>query len=154
MKAGRPFSFAALAAPVFFIACAMSSAMAMAFDCKASPDKSLDILASVLSFHQGEYSKSGPVIKVFEIGGGDPAMNGAFIYVHIEHESAAYTWKTGLNVRKINKIKYAPGNVIIIEADEDFMDDRQSISLRKRTYTIRFHLTGNALKDTLSIESK
>jgi len=154
MKATRLFRFVMLAAPVFFIACGLPSTMAMAFDCKATDDKSLAILASVLSFHQGEYSKSGPLIKVFEIGGGDPAMNGAYIYVHIGHESAAHTWKTGLNVRKINKIKYAPGNVISIEADEDFMDGKQSISLRKRMYQIQFHLAGNTLEDYLTIEAK
>jgi len=80
-------------------------------------------------------------------------MNGAFIHVCIEHNATAFVWETGLNVRTIQKVRSMPGNVILLDVREDFMDENMSIANRKATYRIRFHMDGDALQDNLTVET-
>jgi hypothetical protein len=111
------------------------------------------ILASVLSLHQRQYSGSGPSIRIFEIGGGDPAMNGALIYICLSHGEKTYLWKTGLNVREIKKITLSPGNRIMLRVHEDQMGADGVISHRITTYQFQFRIDDGVLQNTLFLES-
>jgi hypothetical protein len=119
----------------------------------ATENGKFSILSSVLSFYHREYSPSGPEIKIFELGGGDPAMNGAFIYISIDYNSNALVWETGLNVRNIQKISFVPGNKVLIEVKEDFMNSNSSMVSRKKTYKIQFYIDNDVLQHKLTIES-
>ncbi|MYL84343.1 hypothetical protein GTA51_14520 [Desulfovibrio aerotolerans] len=110
------------------------------------------ILSSVLSFYRGAYSESGPEIKIFGVGGGDPAMNGVFVYVSIEYNSEAFVWETGLNVHAIQKISFAPDNIILVDVKEDFMSKESAISSRKQTYQIKFYIDKDTLQKKVTLE--
>ena len=112
------------------------------------------ILSSVLSFYRAAYSESGPEIKIFGVGGGDPAMNGEFVYVSIEYNSEAFVWETGLNVHAIQKIYFAPDNTILIDVKEDFMSKESAISSRKQTYRINFYIDKDTLQKKVTLEKK
>jgi hypothetical protein len=111
------------------------------------------VLADIQAMRQGQYSRSGPSITVFEVGGGDPAMNGSFVYLRIDHFDRAFVWKTGLNVRGVKKMIFAPGNAILLRVQEDFMDGKGTIVTRDAEYTIRFKTGGGALQDKVTVES-
>lgn len=111
------------------------------------------VLASVLSFIRLDYAPSGPAVKLFGVGGGDPAMNGAFVYVSMEYNETQWTWETGLNVRTIRKASALPGNRIRLEVDQDFMENGTSIVSRRKTYQLRFVLVDDVLQNRLTIES-
>jgi hypothetical protein len=155
MKKKRPVNLCAVLICSVGILFMSRSFPAMALE-RISPtsNESIRILSSVLSFHRGEYSSSGPEIKIFEIGGGDPAMNGAYIYVCIDSGQKVLVWKTGMNVRSLDKITYAPGNVIMLDVNEDFMDKNASIVNQKATYRMQFNIVGGVLQDTLVLEKQ
>lgn len=111
-------------------------------------------LASVLAFFHGTYGTDGPEIKIFEIGGGDPAMNGAFIYVCITRNEDSFVWKTGLNVRDIRKITFLPGNTISLNVNEDYMRKDSTIANRKKIYSIRFFIQNDTLQDKIAVEEQ
>jgi hypothetical protein len=119
-----------------------------------SNNERLSILSSILSFYRAEYSVRGPEVKIFEVGGGDPAMNGAFVYVCIDYNSKSLVWETGLNVRNIQKISFAPGNIIQIDVKEDFMNKDTSIIIRKATYKVKFYIDSDVVINKLTIEKK
>lgn len=120
----------------------------------ASDGEKLSILKSVQSMHRGGYSDAGPDIRVFEIGGGDPAMNGAFLYLCIEHNEKSYVWETKLNVRNIYKITYAKGNRIVLAVHEDYFGKNNKIASRSSTYQFQFFIDKDVLQDTLTLEKK
>ena len=111
------------------------------------------VLASVQAMHQGQFSRSGPSITVFEVGGGDPAMNGSFLYLRIDHHERSFVWKTGLNVRSVKKMSFGSGNAILLRVDEDFMNSKSAIVHRTATYRLFFHLDDDMLRDTVTIEN-
>jgi len=120
----------------------------------ASDNEKYSILASILSMHQRQYQGSGLDIKIFEIGGGDPAMNGSFIYICMAHAEKSYIWKTGLNVREISKIDVKSGNRIMLHVNEDYMNTQGAISSRRSTYQIQFRMDAGVLQHTLVLEKK
>lgn len=133
------------------ISLASNQAQALSSTALPGNDK-YSLLSTVQAMHKGKCSASGPDITVFEVGGGDPAMNGAFIYLRIDHNENSLVWKTGLNVRTIKKISFALGNTILIQAEEDFMDSKSAIKSRIAAYKILFFLDGDTLKNSLTIE--
>jgi len=119
----------------------------------AKDDESVSILKGVLSYFGKEYSPGGPMVKVLEIGGGDPAMNGAQVYVSIEYAGNAYLWDTGLNVQIVNQVRFAQGNRILLDVKQDFMDASSSIFSKDMTYSIMFFIEDDILQNKVAIES-
>lgn len=111
------------------------------------------VLASVLSLTRLDYAPSGPAVKIFGIGGGDPAMNGAFVFVCMEYNETQWIWKTELNVRAIRKASALPGNRIRLEVDQDFMEHGTTIVSRRKAYQLRFSLADGVLQNRLIVES-
>jgi len=139
------FALAILTAP--------TATRALAMDRIALPDNDpYAALASVQKMHQAQNTGSGPFITVFEVGGGDPAMNGSFIYLRIEHNERSYVWKTGLNVRAVKRISLNPGNAVLLRTEEDFMDSKSAIASRPAAYRIIFHLNNGELQNTVTVE--
>ncbi len=110
------------------------------------------VLANVQAMHRARCPGSSPCVTVFEVGGGDPAMNGAFLYLRLEHNDRSFVWKTGLNVRRVLKMSVGPGDVVVLRVSQDEMDSRSAIVQRTKTYRIRYHLDGDVLRDAVTVE--
>ena len=127
---------------------------ALALRCTAlSGDDRYSVLNTVLAMHHARIPRQGPLLTVFEIGGGDPAMNGSFLYLRIEHNDQVFVWKTGLNVRSVQQLSAGPGNSLAIRAKEDYFDGNNMIRSRSVAYTISFFLINDTLEDAISIEN-
>lgn len=138
---------------VYIVILLFGAIQSMAFDSKVLPQNAAySILSSVQAMYQGEYSRSGPFITVFEIGGGDPAMNGAFIYLRIVYNERSFVWKTWLNVRSVKQLSFLPNNVILLRVDEDVMDSNHSITQRSAIYKISFAIDKDDLMDIINVE--
>ncbi len=108
---------------------------------------------SIIKIHTGEYAENGFYIKIFERGGGDPAYNGTSVFLTIMFEEQARTWNLGLNVRKIRKIDFKPGNTIFLSVDEDRVDKSGKATLENFTYTVHFDIIHHILQETVSIDT-
>jgi len=132
----------------------LAATQALAKDLTALPGNDCySILASVQAMHRGQFSRSGPDIIVFEVGGGDPAMNGSSIYLRIDHNERSLVWKTGLNVRSVKMMSFGSGNTVLLRVEEDFMNSKSAIVQRTATYRLFFHLDDGMLRDTVIIEN-
>jgi len=153
MNSRRTNAFPAAMAVTALITGTLMGAPAMAAELTAAaPGGRLEILSSILSFHRADYSESGPDIKIFGAGGGDPAMNGSFVFICINHESKSLVWETGLNVREITRIVCLPGDTVRVQVTEDVMNKNGSISNRKATYQFRFRIEGGELQKKLGLD--
>lgn len=132
----------------------VSANQALALRCTAlSGDDRYSVLNTVQAMHQARIQRQGPLITVFEIGGGDPAMNGSFLYLRIEHNDQVFVWKTGLNVRSVLQLSTGPGNTLAIRAKEDFFDGNNMVRSRTVAYKISFYFNDDTLEDAISIEN-
>jgi len=132
-----------------------AASQASALRCTAlSGDDRYSILNTVQAMHQVRSQRQGPLITVFEIGDGDPALNGSFLYIRIKYNGLAFFWKTGLNVHSIQKLSAPPENTLNIRAKEDFFDSNNKVKSREVIYKISFYLNNDTLGDTISIENR
>ena len=96
-------------------------------------------------------------LKVFETGGGDPAMNGNKLILNIcEWDYAdgnCYTWETGINIYEVKSIK-TQGNKCIIKCTEhQLKDDKGLIQKVPAEYIISYYFDeNNHLKNMINIE--
>lgn len=96
-------------------------------------------------------------VKVFEIGGGDPAMNGNRLILNIcEWDYAdgnCYTWETGINIYEVKSIK-TKGNKCIIKCTEHQLgEDKGQIQEVPVQYVISYYFDeNNHLKNIIDIE--
>lgn len=107
---------------------------------------------SVSSFGGGE---EGASISVFEMGGGDPAMNGNNLFVSIcpnSNEKACAHFPYVLNINALKKVSLDAGKKsIIVEGSEDYMNNNGEIKNRKITYGIRYDWKADGtVKDSLT----
>ncbi|GFK92925.1 hypothetical protein NNJEOMEG_00753 [Fundidesulfovibrio magnetotacticus] len=110
------------------------------------------LLASVQAMHRAQCPSDGPSVIVFETGGGDPAMNGAFLYLRLDLAERSFVWKTGLNVRRVLGLSCGPGDSVLILAEEDAMDARQNIVTRQTAWRVRFALERGNLRPVVAVE--
>jgi hypothetical protein len=107
---------------------------------------------SVSSFGGGE---EGASVSIFEMGGGDPAMNGNNLFVSIcpnSNEKSCSHFPYVLNINALKKASIdAAKKSIIIEGSEDYMNSNGEIKNRKVTYGIRYDWKADGtVKDTLT----
>lgn len=112
------------------------------------------LLAKVEAMHRLDRPREELAVRVFELGGGDPAMNGARLFVRIDHKNVSRVWSTGLNVRRVRKVAFAQESVLFLTVDEDSMDERSRIVLRSAVYSLRFRIKDGALGDGLTVEKR
>jgi len=147
----------ACASVVFCVFCTLLAAPyeVLAVDRVAATETDrISILGDVQAFYRVKYSQAGPTIKLFEVGGGDPAMNGFFIDICMDHNATVFVWETGLNVRRIQKIRINPGNKILLDVLEDVMDANSTIVSRKKTYQVEFYIVNDVLQNRLSVTTR
>lgn len=84
-------------------------------------------------------SKAGNIVRLFETGGGDPAMNGDQLVLNILSYPEEKTYDLGLNVNTVSKFEVTDTQVKI-EGSEDIMDAKGSIKSRPFAYTIGYSI--------------
>jgi hypothetical protein len=95
-------------------------------------------------------------IKVFETGGGDPAMNGNKLILNIVEwdyvDGYCYTWDTGINIYEVMSIKIKDNNFIIKCTEHQIKDDTGQIIEVSVQYVISYYLDeNNHLKNMINI---
>ena len=101
------------------------------------PIKGDEILHCIFELHMHVDRENVFTYRVYETGGGDPAMNGNIIYVSLEDgwNYDAREWRTNINVYKVKNIKWDT-NKITIYATEHIMLKTGEITTQDATYTI------------------
>lgn len=94
-------------------------------------------------------------VRLYETGGGDPAMNGNKIILNISQwdpSGNSYTWNTGINIFELLEIRLEIGK-IWLECTEHVMDNNSgSVQTMKAIYTIVYFQDGSEqLKNTIDV---
>ena len=116
-----------------------------------------ELYSSIQNLTLIKLQKKALTVKVFETGGGDPAMNGNKLILNIcEWDYAdgnCYTWETGINIYEVKSIE-TKGNKCIIKCTEhQITDDKGQIQAVPVQYVISFYFDeNNHLKDMINIE--
>jgi hypothetical protein len=108
---------------------------------KASDDSSLQLLSRVFSIHNLSDDKNGVKVRLFESGGGDPALNGNRLMLAVVPDPALEprVWRTGIDIYSVRGVALdAEKSEISIDVTEHFQDDHGPIRERPRSYTIRY----------------
>lgn len=102
------------------------------------PTKEAGILSSVFDFHYHYDQNNELAFRVFETGGGDPAMNGDIIYVAIEQGwDYGAVWRTNINVFSVEKIEWLSRKFKIHAIKDDMAKDGWPLK-KKMIYTVSF----------------
>ena len=104
------------------------------------------------------YSEESKItIKVFETGGGDPAMNGDLLILNIceldPAEKRCFSWKTGINIYQIKSIRAKKFNCIIACTEHQTDELTGRIKTVGVEYIIYYYFDENGkLKDVITVE--
>ena len=143
-----------------FLAIVLASGIATlaeAVEVKATSDSGLQILESVFRVHNLFDEKNDVTVRLFETGGGDPAINGDILLLTIipgNREQAALTWNTSINVYTVDSAGLDPEHPrIIIEVREHFAGTSGEIKERPQTYIIEYEFNQDtgALSDIVRL---
>lgn len=109
----------------------------------ATDDAGLRVLESVLNVHPLYDGKNDLAIRLFETGGGDPAVNGVILLLVIipgDQEQRARVWNTGIDVYTVNNVQLdSERSLILIEVSEHYADDASGmVRERRQLYTIEY----------------
>lgn len=94
-------------------------------------------------------------IRLFETGGGDPAMNGNKIILNLSQwdpSGNSYTWNTGINIFELHEIRLEIGK-IWLEGTEHVMNNSSgAVETVKAIHSIAyFQGESGQLKDTIDV---
>lgn len=96
------------------------------------------------------------VARIFETGGGDPAMNGNHLVLHLattDPAGNAFTWRTGLNIYELKSAKLK-NRKLTLKGTEHRMGDGGGIGTHPVTIEIVFRLEGDALSPTIDVKKR
>jgi hypothetical protein len=136
-----------------------AAALAEDREVKASDAPGLQVLSSVFEVHTLSDSKSGASVRLFESGGGDPAMNGNRLMLSIVTypDQEPRVWETGIDVYTVKNVDLnAEKSEIVIEVAEHSQGDDGRIGERPATYTLRYQVDPEtaAISKTLRVHTK
>lgn len=90
---------------------------------EASRDPSHELLASTWAVHSVG-SPDELMVRVYELGGGDPAMNGTSLMLAIDGgPDMGFIWDLGANIRSVESVKVPRAGTITITGSQDTYDD-------------------------------
>jgi len=108
---------------------------------KASADSRLEELFYIFGIHNLSDDKSHVAVRLFESGGGDPALNGNHLLLAIvpSPDQAPRIWRTGIDIYLVRSVSLdAQKSEIAIEVTEHFPGDAGDVDARPRLYTIQY----------------
>ena len=106
-----------------------------------STDEAVSFMSQIFEV-KTEESANGTVVRVFEYGGGDPAMNGDQLMLSVMSFPEEATFDLGLNVSSVDKITVVGEKEVRIEGSEHYMSAHDDI--QSRPYAYRVELTFDA----------
>ncbi|MBK6695036.1 MAG: hypothetical protein IPG50_22920 [Myxococcales bacterium] len=92
-------------------------------------------------------------VRVFEMGGGDPAMNGNYLWLGLSGDESDTVWDTGLNVSTVAKVEVPSAGVVRLSVSWDTLDAEGNTKKEDGQVTIRYSLTAGRVAPTLSVEA-
>lgn len=124
----------------------------------ASDDSSLQVLLHVFGIHSLSDEESGVQVRLFESGGGDPAVNGNRLVLAIvpDPELKPRVWRTGIDVYSVRGVALDAGkSAISIDVTEHFQGGEGPIRKRARRYTIRYDVDAKsgAVAETIRVRA-
>jgi hypothetical protein len=125
---------------------------------KASEDPGLGMLASVFRVHELGDDRGHVAIRLFESGGGDPAMNGNRLLLAVVPgpDQRARVWETGIDVYAVRGVALDAGkSELSIDATEHVPGDDGAIRERSRRYTLRYGVDpeSGAVSETIRVRT-
>jgi hypothetical protein len=131
-----------------------------ALEVTASQDARFDVLAGIWAVRTVEDKQHGGVVlRLFETGGGDPAMNGDMLVLHIMNfyaHDAGLTFETGINVRAVESVELdAATSSLVVKTNADTANEDGSIGSKSRTFVLTYSVDSKgALGDSLSVQEQ
>ena len=100
--------------------------------------------------------KKNVTIKVFETGGGDPAMNGNNLVIHINRwdpEGTRYTWPSGIDIYEVKGVKLEDNKIIITCTEHIMSDNSGRIGTSETRYSVSYFFDKMGyIKDIITVE--
>jgi hypothetical protein len=92
--------------------------------------------------------------RLFQIGGGDPAMNGDHLVLSLMNAEDARTYELGLDVAAVETFTLARAGELRIRGLEDEMTPGGEMSQKRFTYAVQFSVDDAAPSSTISLAAK
>ncbi len=93
-------------------------------------------------------------IRIFETGGGDPAINGDHILLTITppdyEEQPSRTWETGINMNTVGKVTHK-GTSILIVGTEQYIDDAGKVRTVPASFRVKYLMRDGKLGDRIEV---
>lgn len=123
---------------------------------KASADSGLDEVSHISAVHNLSDERSHVMVRVFESGGGDPAMNGNRLLFAIvpDPQQKPRIWETGIDVYIVRRVALdAERSQITIDVTEHFQGDGGGIRQRPGIYTLHYDIDpeNGAVSETIRV---
>lgn len=107
-----------------------------------STDAGVAFMSSIFEVKSQE-SANGTIVRLFEYGGGDPAMNGDQLMLSVMTYPEETTYDLGLDVNTVDKLTVVGEKEVRIEGSEHFMSANGAIESRPYAYRIDLALAPN-----------
>lgn len=123
----------------------------------ASQGERLDMLEVLWAVHDASDPR-GASVRLFETGGGDPAINGNLLVLTVvPHEPAlaAQTWNTGIDVRTVQSVTFdADIGGVVIETTSDTLDENGGVGSVPLEFTASYEVEDQGkIGDRLLVEA-
>jgi len=124
----------------------------------ASSDSNLQVLSYVFGVHNLSDEKRGVMLRLFESGGGDPALNGNRLLLATlpDPSQEPRVWRSGIDVYKVRDVTLdTEKGEISIDAIEHYQGDEGSVRERSRIYTIKYDVDteSGVVSETIRVSS-
>lgn len=106
----------------------------------ASTESSAKFLGYIYGATTDESPDGATIARAFVEGGGDPAMNGARVFLSIMSYPEERTYELGLNVAGVKKLEHTSATELRLEGSEDIMSPSGDIVQRPFAYSVKFQI--------------
>ncbi len=143
--------FAVLAA----LGCLLAAGRGGAAEITASADREYDRHDRILKVTVLPDEDRDMVLRVFETGGGDPAINGNRILLNIkpadQMELSSRTWETGINMNTVDKVSLEDMSVLI-RGTEEHLEESGKVGKVPASFRITYQVRDGKLGDKIRVE--
>lgn len=92
--------------------------------------------------------------RIYELGGGDPALNGDYVWVSVsDAEGHQAVWDTGLNVSAISEVSAPEPGALRFSIKWDTMNANGDQGVGQGAVTLRYTLSGGKISPSLTMSA-